>query len=1071
MEHRDQRQESHGVHVCNKCGWLFPNPHPSAKHRRAHKRVCGTIEGSKLVESEANTLLTVVSDDDVDHKISSPKVLGGSCRDEGVDSMKTKSKESEDEVFSDAVAEFSEGVGPNKSMVDALDSVSAEKMVVEGETSSSKILKDKEVLVDNSVIAETTINQSGCELENRIKQELVNLETESGTLLSSSSAENRKNGSLAVAETDIDQLGDEQETKINQELVDLETSSSSTENQKVENSVGAETEQETKINLEYGNLETNFRNGNSVIPSIDHMNAATTTTGDLYLNEPETIMPALQQELNIDGVENVSHCFLPSTDRRCDDEDFDLCKNTEFTAPSGKIDNYKSKPLPKMEKTIEIPTEPFAHNEPLQSVADNDVSIHSEMPQSVILSEVERKPQSVVVSDVEPIDLTRMISDARKELESCSSNNLLDTDIIKGENDNVHLPSVSSDLNIIDRPEALIENSKDHKEVKLTNSDVQDPRERVGGLEDNFKEPILKENSFTLRAEPFYQTSEVASFDTKTVESRQKQESGVNNVSVDVKADCSSNCGQEAEEIPIQEVNAAQTKGVLSENEKHGGKSQILSDAANSGMDSIPSASLSSGVESVATPNSSLNLSENVTEVLLSEAGRGQVLLPDDVNRDTVQIHLPVDTHERKDNINEKDKSDNLNTAVVEDKKDLSEEKFSIGIGSTPEPTTNSKENECIAVSEERANESPRKIYLTESTDSRKIDITLTSHTQESVKKDDSSSSVHMVSEVNSDDQSCHIGDFNSVRNSSNIHANNDANLVYVSNETVTGRSDAFQDGSVSQLAGDGVRVASETWKDDGVKTDVKPQLTSSLLDASVDAISQTDSLEGNWGSVSVLSTQSDLPAILDSEVTLQARTGAEETNLKKVDAATERQHSNRSDLFEPPSFMTLVEPNGGGIQNSATTEIQTARNREQPNSASLQAAWFPSNAHVANNSPGRKKNEAIIAKVTNWSAGKPHTALKNLLDDAALENKQKSPTQINNLASMIQKDEKPMKNDSIGKQVDSITRPKSPTSHLGNREIANEWNSPARYPSDIRRERRKGRPYWAQFVCCSSVH
>lgn len=39
--------ENHGVYVCHKCGWPFPNPHPSAKHRRAHKKICGTIEGYK----------------------------------------------------------------------------------------------------------------------------------------------------------------------------------------------------------------------------------------------------------------------------------------------------------------------------------------------------------------------------------------------------------------------------------------------------------------------------------------------------------------------------------------------------------------------------------------------------------------------------------------------------------------------------------------------------------------------------------------------------------------------------------------------------------------------------------------------------------------------------------------------------------------------------------------------------------------------------------------------------------------------------------------------------------------
>ena len=67
-------QESHGVHVCNKCGWPFSSSHPSAKRRRAHKRVCGTIEGFKLVESEANTLLTV-SDNDGYHNSSSESSL------------------------------------------------------------------------------------------------------------------------------------------------------------------------------------------------------------------------------------------------------------------------------------------------------------------------------------------------------------------------------------------------------------------------------------------------------------------------------------------------------------------------------------------------------------------------------------------------------------------------------------------------------------------------------------------------------------------------------------------------------------------------------------------------------------------------------------------------------------------------------------------------------------------------------------------------------------------------------------------------------------------------------------
>lgn len=56
--------EAHGVHVCRRCGWPFPKPHPSAKHRRAHKRVCGSIEGYKIIHLEDYDGHSAISDDD-----------------------------------------------------------------------------------------------------------------------------------------------------------------------------------------------------------------------------------------------------------------------------------------------------------------------------------------------------------------------------------------------------------------------------------------------------------------------------------------------------------------------------------------------------------------------------------------------------------------------------------------------------------------------------------------------------------------------------------------------------------------------------------------------------------------------------------------------------------------------------------------------------------------------------------------------------------------------------------------------------------------------------------------------
>ncbi|KAM1800186.1 hypothetical protein ACFX11_031927 [Malus domestica] len=56
---------------------------------------------------------------------------------------------------------------------------------------------------------------------------------------------------------------------------------------------------------------------------------------------------------------------------------------------------------------------------------------------------------------------------------------------------------------------------------------------------------------------------------------------------------------------------------------------------------------------------------------------------------------------------------------------------------------------------------------------------------------------------------------------------------------------------------------------------------------------------------------------------------------------------------------------------------------------------------------------------------------------------------------------------------VNSILAPESPTGQAPGKDNAKEWNSPARYPTEIKSEKRKakGRPYWAQFLWCSSEH
>ncbi|GJY78120.1 zinc finger, C2H2 [Tanacetum coccineum] len=90
--------EGHKVHLCTKCGWLFSNPYPSPKHRRSHKKHCGTIEGyTVLIGVEA------VSDDDhhgdtdkeksPSQKIEKKTSIGGS------DGLRASISGSQDEFF------------------------------------------------------------------------------------------------------------------------------------------------------------------------------------------------------------------------------------------------------------------------------------------------------------------------------------------------------------------------------------------------------------------------------------------------------------------------------------------------------------------------------------------------------------------------------------------------------------------------------------------------------------------------------------------------------------------------------------------------------------------------------------------------------------------------------------------------------------------------------------------------------------------------------------------------------------------------------------------------------------
>ncbi|XP_011024792.1 PREDICTED: uncharacterized protein LOC105125842 isoform X3 [Populus euphratica] len=140
---------SHGVRVCHRCGWPFPQPHPSARRKHAHKKICGTLEGYKVVDSEEASLSALSDDDnfsDEEPETPSPIGLERSSNEKGSGGIGDISNRSEDEVFKDAVAEFPES-GYSSVMREHTRDVKEQEIGLEVNKATAQISKDGSITV------------------------------------------------------------------------------------------------------------------------------------------------------------------------------------------------------------------------------------------------------------------------------------------------------------------------------------------------------------------------------------------------------------------------------------------------------------------------------------------------------------------------------------------------------------------------------------------------------------------------------------------------------------------------------------------------------------------------------------------------------------------------------------------------------------------------------------------------------------------------------------------------------------------------------------------------------------
>ncbi|CAL5347801.1 unnamed protein product [Camellia sinensis] len=644
-----------------------------------------------------------------------------------------------------------------------------------------------------------------------------------------------------------------------------------------------------------------------------------------------------------------------------------------------------------------------------------------------------------------------IFSDSAQDRDVGSHGDSVDGYCIKGEeNENAHVLSVAN-IPVVDHPEIMVEDFKDHKAVKLNFPVALDSGEVIEPVVDDNKDTFYEANSSSFVSNQSDQRIHLSSAELHVLKGDLKQEAGGNKVlvaEIPVEGETdTSELNLSSEDLSVRRCHKAW--GVTSTTM---GLSDVIPVAISADDEVSHKTDLSVG-------NNAYDQEKNKTEICdtdVKESGEEvNVELSANIktSSESVDDFSVYKVNQSTNFIREKSAME-ISDLVENESRDMAvQEKPETNSRMTFESACNLSESEVV----DAGMDIVKNLQETETTtyfvsdlgavgpDASHLGITTRTHSGSQSQQDENSEETmkdpkfNSKNEIFSDDATC--------EEIPPEHLPAELGFSMKNSATV---DDSHCRDDVLGVSG----TSTEHLKEERDENFTKQQIEGPAVDVFVDSSSQTDSLEGNWGSVSaVLSTQSDAVAAINAQaLPTTASKAPAQSEMQNPKTTSEGHHSNKSDVFEPPSFMTLVERGDRVDQNAASDDIQ---------------AGLPSFTNVDNQSQGRKKNEEIIAKVTNWSIGKRHIPLKSLLGEANLETKLKSP--IPKQTPTVTKS-----NDGSAATVNSILGPEATANQVAaQREMGKEWNSPARYLSDNKKEKRKvkGRPYWVPFVCCSSVN
>ncbi|PIN19072.1 hypothetical protein CDL12_08241 [Handroanthus impetiginosus] len=923
--------EGHGTHLCHRCGWPFPNPHPSAKHRRAHKKVCGTIEGYKIIHSEEHDQHLAVSDDehgsDENEHTPSPMVVKKNAEFASASGgVGGKSNKSEDDMFSDAVTEFSDsGISPH--LEEQFKSVRGVDKSVEEKSVESDLYPNDSLKVDENADRTEKFDDPTRSDETSNPGAPVNAKDQSGS-------------AIPITDTSAEAVSVELVNRL---------------------------QQDCKSEMPRDLLENN---GNEC------------GDGDKQGEEDKLASLTLDSE---EG--KISDPALTATEELCDKSVSEL---VEHDLPCQNETPQNS------DASAEVKS--VAHSVQISS----STGTGSEIP----LAEETHENADASLGVKEVCDSTEDMPSVKPSHAAELSNTVL----------------VDKEVNLVGGENAVNFDENNNQNVESKDNSYVEKVSISGSIHDTF---VREDDQTTMGLKKDEDNCEESSND-KLLEARNEKCEGASVEEVQVISDSTMPIGSGArnlEQIPINESCSLESRDNGSEKS----------------IQELRTCNVTEGVESV---DSELNRD---TKDVLDKSSPAIATFEGPVS--PAISELPNNVH--LTNNDETVTNSEVLASERTPEEPVPKESISLFTDSESSSKKSAYDNSCIGdVAKASESVAASEVIAEQNSESRALTMQESSPVQKCLNENSPEVEKNSIKD-NATSKSIGIVPSEELTYNGNVVT---SDKCLKDSQDLHKASAALDDKNISNVEHDS-GVDSKSLQDEVKQKDD--------VSATGSSCSISDSLEGNVGSVSALSSQSNMAI---AETNSQSSDTLANNSQKHKTTAVEA-NPNKPDDFEPPSFMTLVQSRGEGDKVTADSEIETVQHNQQPKSDALKAGWFPSVTNVVNKSEGRKKNEEMIAKVTNWSPVKQHGPLKNLLSEVKSPNEKQVPPRPANL-----KEEPETKDNGAGvTTVSSFLGPDAPPAP--NKDVE-EWNSPARYPIEIKKEKKKkGRSYWVPFVCCSSVH